>query len=91
MNLSLSHTRASGFSLWVPPRGPFVSSGQADAESDPQRAGLRAGLNLRFYLGPRLETGSSPSQSTRPTECLRGSTRPERVDRVQRRRLLKRR
>ena len=91
MDLSLSHTRASGFAQWVPPRGSFVSSGQADSESDPPRAGHRAGLNLRFYFGPRLVTGSSPSHSTRPSECLQGSTRPERVNRVQRRRLLKRR
>jgi hypothetical protein len=41
-----------GFAQRAPPPGSFVSRGQADSEARPTRAGLRANLNLRFYVGP---------------------------------------
>ena len=91
MNLSLSHTRASGFAQGVPPRGSFVSSGQADSDPVPPRNGYRSDLNMRFYTGPAWRLVPVRRLPTRPSECLRGSTRPERVDRVLHRCLLKRR
>ncbi len=44
----------------------FVSSGQADSELRPTRAGLRVVLNLRFYAGPAW----SLVPTIRPSECL---------------------
>ncbi len=37
-----------GFALKDPPPGFFISKDQADSESRPTRAGLRANLNLRL-------------------------------------------
>jgi hypothetical protein len=59
-----------GFAQRAPPPGSFVSSGQADSERRPSRAGLQAELEHALLLRARLVTGASSRPTTRPAECL---------------------
>ncbi len=61
---------SSGFALRAPPSSSFVSSGQADSERRPSRAGLRTELEHALLHRARLVTGASSRPMTRPAECL---------------------
>ena len=59
-----------GFAQRAPPPGSFVSSGQADSERRPSRAGLQAELEHALLLRARLVTAASSRPTARPAECL---------------------